>query len=58
MHTLKFICQTAVGLLKRACRWPYAVTFARKESRRQTALDLFEAERLDRLRNPSRYLGK
>ena len=29
-----------------------------REKRRQARLAEFEAERLDRIRNPSRYLGK
>lgn len=37
---------------------PRLVTQALEQRRRQSALDELEAERLDRIRNPSKYLGK
>ena len=58
MHVLKLICQTAVGLFKQAWLFPQSVTVALKQRRRQFALNVLEAERLDRIRNPSKYLGK
>jgi hypothetical protein len=58
MHVLKLICQTTAGLFKQAWLLPHAVAVALKQRRRQFALRLFEAERLDRIRNPSKYLGK
>jgi hypothetical protein len=58
MHALKLICQTAVGLLKQAWLFPHSVAVALKQRRRRFALDVLEAERLDRIRNPSKYLGK
>jgi len=58
MQILKLICQTTVGLFKQACLLPHAVAVAFKQRRRQFALDVLEAERLDRIRNPSKYLGK
>ena len=37
---------------------PKSIADAVKQRRRQTVLDESEAERLDRIRNPSKYLGK
>ena len=58
MHILNLICQTTIGLFKQAWLLPHSVAGALKERRRQFALNLLEAERLDRIRNPSKYLGK
>ena len=58
MHLLNVICQTAAGLFKQAWLFPHFVVMALKQRRRQFALDVIEAERLDRIRNPSKYLGK
>ncbi len=58
MHILKLICQTAVGLFKQAWLFPHSVAIALKKRRRQFALNLLEVERLDRIRNPSKYLGR
>ena len=58
MHILKLICQTTVGLFKQAWLFPHSVAAALKQRRRQFALNVLEAERLDRIRNPSKYLGK
>lgn len=58
MDVLKRICQTTVGFFKQACQLPHAVAVALKQRRRQFALGALEAERLDRIRNPSKYLGK
>jgi len=58
MHVLRIICQTTVGLFKQAWLFPHSVAVALKQRRRQFALNLLEAERLDRIRNPSKYLGK
>jgi hypothetical protein len=58
MHVLKLIYQTTAGLFKQAWLFPHAVAVALKRRQRQFALNLLEAERLDRIRNPSKYLGK
>jgi hypothetical protein len=58
MHVLKLIGQTAVGLFKQAWLLPHSVAIALKQRRRQFALNLLEVERLDRIRNPSKYLGR
>ena len=58
MHILKHVSQATVSLVKQARLLPQSVATAVKQKRRQTALHRFEAERLDRIRNPSKYLGK
>jgi hypothetical protein len=58
MKTLKLICQTIGQLAKRARLLPQSVVNAVKQRRRQTILNDLEVERLDRIRNPSKYLGK
>jgi hypothetical protein len=58
MKTLKLICQTIGQLAKRAWLLPKSVAHAVKLRQRQTVLNDLEIERLDRIRNPSKYLGK
>jgi hypothetical protein len=58
MHLLKLIGQTTVGLFKQAWLFPHSVAVALRQRRRQFALNALEVERLDRIRNPSKYLGK
>jgi hypothetical protein len=58
MHILKLICQIMVGLVRQAWLLPQSVAVALKRRRRQFALKVLEAERLDRIRHPSKYLGK
>ena len=58
MHVLKHICQATVSLVKQARLLPQSVATAVKQKRRRFALNALEAERLDRIRNPSKYLGK
>jgi hypothetical protein len=58
MHVLKFICRTTAGLFKEAWLFPHSVAVALQQRRRRFALNTLEAERLDRIRNPSKYRGK
>jgi hypothetical protein len=58
MHTLKFICLTLMQLAKQAWLLPQSVANALKQRRQQVVLNRHEAERLDRIRNPSKYRGK
>ena len=58
MHILKFICLTIIQLAKQVWLLPQAIAMAVQQWRRQTVLEALEAERLDRIRNPSKYLGK
>jgi len=58
MRTLKIICLTIVHLVKQAWFLPRTLAEAGKDRRRQIVLDELEAERLDRIRNPSKYVGR
>jgi hypothetical protein len=58
MRTLKIICLTIIHLFKQAWLLPRSLANAGKDRRRQIVLDELEAERLDRIRNPAKYLGK
>jgi len=58
MHTLKLICLNFLQLVKQVWWLPQSVANALKQRRRQIVLNELEAERLDRIRNPSKYLGK
>ena len=58
MNTLNLIYITIIRLFKQARLLPKTIADAVKQRRRQTALNELEVERLDRIRNPSKYLGK
>ncbi len=58
MNTLKLICVTILHLIKQAWLLPRSLANAGKDRRRRIVLDELEAERLDRIRNPWKYLGK
>jgi hypothetical protein len=58
MHTLKLICLNIIQLVKLVWFFPQLVAHAVKQRRRQIVLNELEAERLDRIRNPLKYLGK
>jgi hypothetical protein len=58
MHTLKLIGLTILQLVKQVWLLPQSVANAVKQRRRQIVLNELEAERLDRIRNPLKYLGK
>jgi hypothetical protein len=58
MHTLKLICRAILHLVRQTWRLPQSAGSAIKQRRRQTLLQELEAERLDRLRNPSKYVGR
>jgi hypothetical protein len=58
MYTLKVIYLTILQLVKQVWGLPQSVTNAVNHRRRQAVLNELEAERLDRIRNPSKYLGK
>jgi hypothetical protein len=51
MQRLKHLGQAIINLIKQAWLLP-------KRRRVQTVLNEREVERLDRIRNPSKYLGK
>jgi hypothetical protein len=58
MHILKLICLTIIQLVKQAWLFPQSVVKAVHQRQRRIVLNELEAERLDRIRNPSKYLGK
>jgi len=58
MYTIKLICLTMVNLLKQAWLLPQTVALAFEQRRRQLARQQSETERLDRIRNPSKYAGR
>jgi hypothetical protein len=58
MHLLKVIYLTIFALAKQAWAFPATVTAYFRKRRVLAGVDAVEAERLDRLRNPSKYLGK
>jgi hypothetical protein len=58
MNILKLIYLTVIQLVKQARLLPQTVANAIKQKQRQTVLNELEAERLDRIRNPSKYRGK
>ena len=58
MHMLKHLCEATVSLAKQARLVIQSVAIAVNQKRRQIALHGSEAERLDRIRNPSKFLGK
>ena len=58
MNILKFVYLTFAQLAKQAWHLPQTIADASRQRRRQVVLDEREVERLDRIRNPSKYLGK
>ena len=58
MYILKLIGLTFINLLKEAWRVPKAIAEAARERRRQAKLGQIEAERLDRIRAPWKYIGR
>lgn len=55
---LKLIFPAIVQLAKQIRLLPQFIARAVTQNRRQAVLNELEAERLDRIRNPSKYLGK
>lgn len=58
MQNLKLIFQAIVKLGRQFWFFPRLAANAIKQRRQHILLDAIEAERLDRIRNPSKYLGK
>ena len=58
MNKLKHICLTIFELVKQLFLLPQTMIEAFKQRGQQTVRNEAEAERLDRIRNPSKYLGK
>jgi F0F1-type ATP synthase membrane subunit b/b' len=58
MNMLKLIFPTIFLLVKKVWLLPKSITNAVQQRRRRVAGNEVEAERLDRIRHPSKYLGK
>lgn len=58
MYILKLICLTIFNLVKHAWLLPQTIVLALQQRRRQITRHEFETERLDRIRNPSKYAGR
>ena len=58
MYIIKFLFLTIVNVVKQIWLLPQTVSLALQQKRRQFARQQFETERLDRIRNPSKYLGR
>jgi hypothetical protein len=58
MQIVKLFCLIVASLVRQAIDLPHSIAIDVKQRRQQTKLDELEAERLDRIRNPSKYLGK
>ncbi len=58
MNILKLVCLPIVQLVKQVWLLPQSVGNAVKHRRQRVEWIEHEAERLDRIRNPSKYLGK
>jgi hypothetical protein len=55
-NPLKLICLNIIQMVKRVL--PKIVANTIKQRRQQAFLNELEVERLDRIRNPSKYLGR
>ena len=58
MQILELIWRIIVNLAKQAWALPKTIALALEQGRRQVTRNRFEAERLDRIRNPSKYAGR
>jgi chorismate mutase len=58
VNTFKQVCRTLVQLAKQVWSLPQAIANAVQRRKLQIVRNEREAERLDRIRNPSKYLGK
>jgi hypothetical protein len=58
MQVLKLLRQEVARLVHRARTLFEAASCAVQRRPQQPALETIEAERIDRIRNPSKYLGK
>jgi hypothetical protein len=58
MNPLKLIGLTLIQLVRQVCFLPQSIANAVRQRRLQAVRNELEVERLDRIRNPSKYLGK
>ena len=58
MNTIKHIFQALYQMIKQLCALPKTLASYSKDRRERAVRAENEAERLDRIRNPSKYRGK
>jgi hypothetical protein len=58
MNLLKIVGLTVLLLLKQVWSLPQSAAACFRRRRRQTARNLAETERLDRIRHPAKYVGR
>jgi hypothetical protein len=58
MYVLRVIFLTIVNLAKQAWLLPKTIAQAFEQKRQQITRQQLETERLDRIRNPSKYAGR
>jgi hypothetical protein len=58
MNPLKLIWLTIMQLAKQAWSLPKTIAEAIQQRQQRAMGEALEAERLDRIRNPSKYVGK
>lgn len=58
LHLLKLVCLTIIELAKQAWSFPGLAATGIRNWRREVKVDQTEAERIDRIRHPEKYLGK
>jgi hypothetical protein len=58
MRILKLVCLSIIQFFKQVWLLPQTVASGFRQARQKGILNELEAERLDRIRNPSKYLGK
>jgi hypothetical protein len=58
MNALKLFCMTFIQLVRQVWFFPRSVANALEQRRQQVVRNDLEAERLDRIRHPDKYLGK
>ena len=58
MNLIRHICLTIGQLFKQVCLLPKTIANVAELRRQRIALNELEADRLDRIRNPSKYRGR
>jgi hypothetical protein len=58
MKTIKIICMTTLAVAKQVFLFPKTLVDAVRQKRQHALLKENEVERLDRIRHPSKYVGK
>jgi hypothetical protein len=58
MRPLKLIWLAVIDLFRLAWALPQSLVLALKQRQQRAVLNALEIERLDRLRNPTKYQGK